>query len=183
MENRVLLVEDQGPLRRSLEGFLERGGYAYDSCATAQEALVLAEAQRHDVAIVDYHLPDASGFTLLKRLTQVAPGIPVVMISAYDYQAVAKELLCSGIHSYLKKPFDPVDLEIALSSACGEMRMAYQSGNGEAKRNSRSQKVRLSCSGLERGLSETQDSCGTHAETVRISTKLRVRSLCCGGSL
>lgn len=171
MENRVLLVEDQGPLRRSLESFLERGGYAYDSCATAQEALALAEAQCPNVAIVDYHLPDASGFTLLKRLAQIAPGIPVVMISAYDYQAVAKELLRSGIHSYLKKPFDPVDLEVALSSACGE-----------TKRNRCSQMAQLSCSGLERGLSETQASRGVHAESVRMPAKLRVRSLCCGGS-
>ena len=42
-EKRVLVVEDQAPLRRSLETFLGWAGYAYDSCSTAREAIVLAE--------------------------------------------------------------------------------------------------------------------------------------------
>jgi DNA-binding NtrC family response regulator len=164
VENRVLLVEDQGPLRRSLESFLERAGYSFDSCATAREALTLAESQRHDVAIVEYHLPDGNGSTLLKRLTQAVPGMPVVMISAYDFQAVAKELIRSEVHSYLKKPFDPVDLEVALSSACCKARTESQSANGGSKHKDRRQPVYLPLSTSERGLIEKQTSSGAHAE-------------------
>lgn len=130
MDTRILLVEDEAPLRRSLESFLDRAGYTFDSCPTAREALVLAQALHPAVAIVEYHLPDASGSTLLKRLAQVAPDTVVVVISKYDFQAVAHEMARVDVHSYLKKPFDPVELEVALSSACARVHC----GNGKLKR-------------------------------------------------
>ena len=114
----VLLVEDDAPLRRSLEKFLNTAGYAFDSCSTAYEALELARKVRPDVVIVEYHLPDANGTSLLKQLMLNDPLISPIVLSEYDFQAVAQDLDHVDAGWFLKKPFDVVDIEHALSSAC-----------------------------------------------------------------
>ncbi len=117
VENRVLLVEGDAPLRRSLENYLERAGYAFHSCATAREALALVEEHRHTIAIVGYHLPDANGAGLLEKLLGVVPELATIILSEYDFQAIAEEVVRVKVGSFLKKPFDLVELETALSSA------------------------------------------------------------------
>ena len=119
-ENLVLLVEDDAPLKRSLEKFLNQAGYAFDSCSTAREALALAEKHRHDVVIVEYHLPDSNGSSLLEKLKIFAPAVSAIVLSKYDFQAIAHDLDRVSIGSFLKKPFDLVELESALSSACSK---------------------------------------------------------------
>lgn len=117
VENRVLLVEDDAPLKRSLEKFLNQAGYAFASCTTAREALALAEKLRYDIVIVEYHLPDANGASLLEKLMLNAPNAAAIVLSEYDFQAIANELNRVEFEFYLKKPFDLVELEAALTSA------------------------------------------------------------------
>ena len=119
-ENRVLLVEDEAPLRRSLEKFLERSGLSYDSCCCARDALNLARKCKYDIIILEYHLPDANGGTLLRSLKVVSPDIASIVISEFDYPVVARDLMEVDVRSYLKKPFDLVDLESAMISACSK---------------------------------------------------------------
>jgi DNA-binding NtrC family response regulator len=113
----VLVVEDEASLRRSLEKYLERAGYAFDSCSTAREALALAGEFDPDIIITEYHLPDANGAALLEKLTRIIPDVAAILLSEYDFQAVAKDLVQVTVRSFLKKPFDLVELEAALSSA------------------------------------------------------------------
>ncbi|MGV8075098.1 MAG: response regulator [Syntrophobacteraceae bacterium] len=120
VKNRVLLVEDEAPLRRSLENFLERAGYGFDSCASAREALVLAAETPYHVVVVEYHLPDANGIDLLKKLKRNSPDTVAVVISEFDFQSVAEKLVETKVQSFLQKPFDLVNLESALCSACSK---------------------------------------------------------------
>lgn len=118
VQNLVLLVEDDAPLRRSLEKFLNQAGYAFDSCSTAREALALVEKFQHNVVILEYHLPDANGHSLIEKLMLLSPVTAAIVISEFDFQAIADDLDRVRIKSFLKKPFDLVELEAALSSAC-----------------------------------------------------------------
>jgi DNA-binding NarL/FixJ family response regulator len=101
-----------------LETFLRSGGYAFDSCGTTREALAHANHHAYRVAIVDYHLCDGDGVALIERLRTVQPNLLAIMLSVYDFQAIAEELQAIDVHAFLKKPFDPIDLETALRSAC-----------------------------------------------------------------
>lgn len=114
---RVLLVEDEAPLRRSLTKFLERAGYAFDSCTTARDALERARDDSFDVLIAEYRLPDANGTELLEKLKRTLPEIASIIIAEYDRQVVADSLDRAGVETYLKKPFDVVELESALTLA------------------------------------------------------------------
>ncbi len=129
VENLVLLVEDDAPLKRSLEKFLNQAGYAFDSCSTAREALALAEKLRHDIVIVEYHLPDADGASLIEKLMLVAPKTVAIVLSEYDFQAIANDLNRVTFGSYLKKPFDLVEIEAALCSACSKAGKPIQTGD------------------------------------------------------
>lgn len=119
-ENLVLLVEDDAPLRRSLEKFLNTAGYPFRSCSTAAQALALAQKAIPRVVILEYHLPDANGCSLVKQLSHVDPGIIAIVLSEFDFQAVAQNLDRVKIQTFLLKPFDLVDLEVALRCACLE---------------------------------------------------------------
>ena len=116
-ENMVLLVENEASLKRSLTKYLERAGYSFECCSTARDALALAETLDPDIVIAEYHLPDANGLTLIEKLTRMLPDVATILLSQYDCQAVAKDLLHVEVQSFLKKPFDLVELEVALSSA------------------------------------------------------------------
>ena len=122
VENLVLLVENDASLRRSLETFLNQAGYAFDSCSTASEALNLAQKVPPHVVIVEYHLPDANGPSLIGKLNLVAPEAVAIVLSEYDFRTVADDLGQVKIESFLKKPFDLVDFEAALVSACTKAR-------------------------------------------------------------
>jgi DNA-binding NtrC family response regulator len=117
VQNLVLLVEDDASLRRSLEKFLDRAGYAFDSCSTASQALNLAQKVPPHVVILEYHLPDANGHSLIEKLKLIAPEAVAIVLSEYDFQAVAEDLDRVQIETFLKKPFDLVDFESALHSA------------------------------------------------------------------
>ena len=117
VENLVLLVEDDASLRRSLEKFLDQAGYAFDSCSTASQALNLAQKVPPHVVILEYHLPDANGPSLIEKLKLIAPEAAAIVLSEYDFQAVAEDLDRVEFETFLKKPFDLVDFEAALHSA------------------------------------------------------------------
>ncbi len=116
-KNLVLLVEDDASLRRSLEKFLDRAGYAFDSCSTASQALNLAKQIPPHVVILEYHLPDANGPSLIEKLKLIAPETAAIVLSEYDFQAIAEDLDRVQIETFLKKPFDLVDFEAAVHSA------------------------------------------------------------------
>ncbi len=123
VENLVLLVEDDASLKRSLEKFLDRAGYAFHSCSTASQALALAQKAPPHVVILEYHLPDANGHSLIEKLNLVAPDAVAIVLSEYDFQAVADDLDRVQVQTFLKKPFDLVDFEAALCSACAKTSM------------------------------------------------------------
>ena len=131
-EKRVLVVEDQAPLRRSLETFLGWAGYAYDSCSTAREALKLIEESHPGIAIVEFHLPDANGTVLVEKLKRIVPTAVAIVIAEFDFQVIAEELVRVNVDSFLKKPFDLVELESALSFAREKVGIAAE--NVEWKR-------------------------------------------------
>ena len=80
--------------------------------------LALAQKAPPHVVILEYHLPDANGHSLIEKLNLVAPEAVAIVLSEYDFQAVADDLDRVKIETFLKKPFDLVDFEAALCSAC-----------------------------------------------------------------
>ena len=114
-EVRVLLVDDERLVRRSMEKTMLRAGFDVETAENVIAGLELfQEAQADDepfhIAILDLHMPGFdgqddpnAGLELLTKLLEIAPDLPVVVLSAFDQVARAKEAVSKGARAYFVK--------------------------------------------------------------------------------
>lgn len=112
---RVLIVDDEAPVRRFLQRCVEADGADVMQAGSAEEALdVLAREGAPSVALCDLRLPGKDGLWLAKQLQEAAPETAVVMTTGIVDFDVAVTSLQTGIVDYVVKPFEPARLSQAL---------------------------------------------------------------------
>ena len=114
---KLLLLEDEEPVRRALSRFLQQSDYSVIEAATLAQALKLAEEEDPDVVVSDIFLPDGSGLDLLPKLLALKPGLPVVMMTGAQDVATAVAAMRAGAEDYLTKPFELIELKLAVDKA------------------------------------------------------------------
>jgi two-component system OmpR family response regulator len=102
---RILLVEDEPRLLRTLAKALREAGYAVDTADTGEEGLFKAQTYDYDAMVLDVMLPGLDGWTVLARLRQ-HKATPVLMLTARDATPDRVRGLDTGADDYLVKPFD-----------------------------------------------------------------------------
>ena len=106
---RILVVEDEPRLLRSLAKSLREEGYAVDTAEAGDEGLFKAQSYDYDAVVLDIMLPRLNGWQVLDRLRQ-AKQTPVLMLTALDATGDRVRGLDGGADDYLVKPFDLVEL-------------------------------------------------------------------------
>jgi two-component system response regulator RegX3 len=106
---RVLIVDDEEPLRASLTYALTREGYSVATAADGHAALTRAAESVPDVVILDLMLPGIDGMEVCRRL-RAASDVPVVMLTAKDHGPDKVAGLNAGADDYVTKPFDTPEL-------------------------------------------------------------------------
>ncbi len=130
----VLLVEDDEALLRGMQAWLRdnRYGYAVMAAADAHQALEEIDRYRPDLVVSDLRLPGMDGFQLLLACRRRYPGVRFVFMSAFGTPEVESRSLRYGAVSFLRKPFDMVQLETLVAEALrqppGEQRAGYLRG-------------------------------------------------------
>ncbi len=107
---RILLVEDEAPLRETLAARLKREGYAVDTASDGEEAMFLGKEVPFDVAIIDLGLPKMSGLELIQKLRGLGQKYPILILSARGSWQDKVEGLKTGADDYLVKPFHVEEL-------------------------------------------------------------------------
>ncbi len=107
---RLLIVEDEVRLAKTLEELLKRQGYTVDVCHDGVSGLDGALSDRYDLMVLDAMLPGMDGFTLLRRLRSEGNALPVLMLTARADVTDRVQGLDSGADYYLTKPFEPQEL-------------------------------------------------------------------------
>jgi two-component system response regulator PhoP len=102
---RLLLVEDDATLNRSLTAQLKQAGYAVESALEGREGLHFAREYPVDLAIVDLGLPGLSGLELIRTLRADGKDYPVLVLTARDRWQDKVEALKLGADDYVVKPF------------------------------------------------------------------------------
>jgi len=120
---RLLLIEDDGDLRRVVATALEEEGYAVDVAADGEEGLHKALAWEYDALILDVMLPKLDGWQVLSKLREKKP-LPVLMLTARDGVNDRVRGLDGGADDYLVKPFD-------LSELCARIRSLIRRSAGK----------------------------------------------------
>jgi len=106
---RILIVEDEPDLLRSLAQALREEGYAVDTAADGEDGFYKAENYDYDAVVLDVMLPKLDGWEILKRLRKIKKT-PVLMLTARDQTRDRVRGLDSGADDYLVKPFDLSEL-------------------------------------------------------------------------
>ena len=106
---RILVIDDELPIRRYLKTTLEAQGYVLLEAATATEGEALALGCPPDVILLDLGLPDLDGIELARRLRLECPS-PIIVISARGQEADKIQALDAGADDYLTKPFGTGEL-------------------------------------------------------------------------
>lgn len=108
---RILMIEDDAALARSIAALLRASGNAVDHVATGADALAVVAGEPYALVILDVGLPDIDGFTVLARLRARGDRVPVLMLTARDGLDDRVRGLDLGADDYLRKPFEPEELE------------------------------------------------------------------------
>ena len=114
---RILIVDDEENIGRSLRLILEREGYAVNIFRSVAEFRKFPDPQRIDVFLFDVRLPDGGGIDLLRGLQQQEVKSPVIMISGHATIADAVEATRAGAFDFLEKPLSRDRVLVALKNA------------------------------------------------------------------
>src|SRR5229473_7829195 len=120
---RILIVDDEENIGRSLRMILEREGYAVNVCKSVTEFGKHPDAGRADVYLLDMKLPDGSGIDLLKAVKQNGATAPAIMISGHGTIADAVEATRAGAFDFLEKPLGREKVLLSLKHALEESKL------------------------------------------------------------
>jgi two-component system response regulator RegA len=111
---RLLLVDDDAPLRRSMTRALERRGFQVLAAESLAEAKEHAHSIKPEFAVLDMRLAESSGLDLVHTLRTLRPDVRIVIVTGYGNIAAAVVAIKAGAVDYLAKPVDADDVVNAL---------------------------------------------------------------------
>lgn len=133
---RVLVVDDEAPLRRLIVTYLARERYEVREAGDGLEALELARAFRPDLVVLDLGLPGVDGIEVCRRLRTFSDCY-VVIVTARDDEVDLLVGLSVGADDYLTKPFSPRELVARVRARLRRPRLEGQQDEAEAGRPAR----------------------------------------------
>ena len=108
---RILLVEDEANLRRTVSDLLKSDGYTVESSGDGVEAEKLAMSEPFDLIILDVMLPSRNGFEICRNLRKSGINTPVLMLTARSELTNKVQGFKAGSDDYLTKPFETPELQ------------------------------------------------------------------------
>ena len=108
---RILLVEDEPNLRRTLTDLLKSDGYVVQASGDGLEGQNLAMSQVFDLIILDVMLPSRTGFDICRHLRKIGVNTPILMLTARSELNNKVQGLKAGADDYLTKPFETPELQ------------------------------------------------------------------------
>jgi two-component system OmpR family response regulator len=113
---RILLVEDEEPIRDLVQTALRFTGFTVESAASGPEGLALARNDAWHLLILDVNLPGVDGFSLIRKLRDGGDDVPVIFLTARDDPADLREGFSGGGDDYLTKPFSLEELVLRVEA-------------------------------------------------------------------
>jgi two-component system KDP operon response regulator KdpE len=114
---KILVVDDEPPIRRLLRTSLASQGFQIMEAATAGEALAEIEREKPDLIILDLGLPDMQGQEVIRILREKGSSVPIVVLSSRADEAGKVEALDLGADDYVTKPFGTDELLARIRAA------------------------------------------------------------------
>ncbi|MEM1094065.1 MAG: sigma-54 dependent transcriptional regulator [Bacteroidota bacterium] len=122
----ILVVDDEGSIRRTLRDILEYEDYTVFEATNGDEALAVARDKRPDLVLLDIKMPKRDGMEVLPILRDELPETPVVMISGHGTVDTAVEATRLGAYDFIEKPPDLNRLLVTLRNALDQGKLVVE---------------------------------------------------------
>jgi DNA-binding NtrC family response regulator len=123
---RILIVDDDENIRKTMKAILEDEGYMVDSAASGKEAVEKTNNVQYNLALLDIRLPDMEGVELLKLMKDNLPRTRKIMITGYPSMQNAISAVNKKADAYLIKP---VDVEKLLETVKEQLKQQEEDSN------------------------------------------------------
>ena len=117
MTERILVVDDDENLLKSIKKILRLENYTVDTLINAQKIDTLLESQIYHCLLLDVKMPVVNGMDVLNNVLQKYPSLPVIMISGQSDIETAVRAIKDGAYDFIEKPINPEHLYIAVKNA------------------------------------------------------------------
>ena len=124
--HRLLIVDDEDVLRRTVARQLRRAGYDVDEANGAEPALELLEESPHELCVIDVQMPGRSGLWLLSKVRERHPETATILLTAVRNVEVSVHAMREGAYDYLTKPVSRTDLCFAVQRALERRNLELQ---------------------------------------------------------
>jgi putative nucleotidyltransferase with HDIG domain len=114
---RILVVDDERPIRMLLQKILEANGYLCRTAENAAEARTLMTEQASDLILCDINMPGESGLDFIRHVLKAYPETAAIMVSAIGDPLLAESMLQIGVYDYIIKPMDRNGILISVANA------------------------------------------------------------------
>lgn len=115
---KILVIDDDHNVQSSISEILRQSEYLPISAKNGEEAIPLFTREIPDTVLLDINMPGINGMEVLKKLKDIDPDIPIIMITAYGSISTAVEALKDGAYDFITKPADINKLLITIKNAC-----------------------------------------------------------------
>lgn len=131
MNNKILILDDEDPIRQFMKINLDYQGYQTVEAASGEEALKIFDEEKPAVAILDIMLPGISGYEVCEKIRDKSPMTGIIMVSAKS-QDIDKILgLEKGADDYIIKPFNPQELILRVKSLMRRVNLNPTGGSAD----------------------------------------------------
>ena len=127
--NKLLVVDDEEPVRRALQRILERNGYECTVAEDVTEARNALATERFALVLSDVNMPGGSGLDLVKSIVGEYPDTATVMCTGLDDAELARTAIDIGAYGYIVKPFEPNEILIAVMNALRRRELEIENRN------------------------------------------------------
>ena len=160
--SRVLVVDDDPSVLTAFERMLTDEGHVARLATRGEEALALIEKERPDLVVMDIRMPGISGLEAVRRIREIDPRLPVIIMTGYATTETAIEATKLGAFDYHLKPLDPEDILRSIDLALDRGRQMRRRVGMDAEPASGAEEIII---GQSRSMREVYKAIGRVAET------------------
>jgi two-component system nitrogen regulation response regulator NtrX len=123
MKSRILVIDDEAEIRRSVRMILEYEGYEVLEASSGPEGVILAERESPDLVFLDIKMPGMDGLDALQRIKAFSETVPVVIISGHGTVSTAVEATKAGAFDFIEKPLASERVLVTIRNALDQTRL------------------------------------------------------------
>lgn len=119
MKKRILVIEDNPMVVKSLEFKLKKDGFDVVTSPDGRDGLEKIKSESFDLILTDLMLPFNSGTQIIEEAKKLVPNVPIIVLSTSTQEAIITNAFSMGVSDFMTKPFSPNELSLRVKRTLG----------------------------------------------------------------